>query len=73
MTRMPAAVEMNSAGIWLTSPSPMVSLEKVSAAFESGMPCIEAIAMPPIRFRAVMIRPAIASPRTNFEAPSMAP
>ena len=27
VTRTPAAVEMNSAGIWLTRPSPMVSLE----------------------------------------------
>jgi hypothetical protein len=29
--------------------------------------------MPPKMLMAVMIRPAMASPRTNFEAPSMAP
>ena len=73
VTSTAAAVETNSAGIWLTRPSPMVSLEKRSPASTTLSPPRVPMATPPIRLRVVMIRPAMASPRTNLEAPSMAP
>jgi hypothetical protein len=70
----PAAVEMMSAGIWLTRPSPTVSSVKVWVASPKPMPfCATPIMMPPTMLIATMRRPAIASPRTNLEAPSMAP
>ena len=73
VTSTAAAVEMKSAGIWLTRPSPIVSLEYFSPASAIAMPFQVAIAMPQTMFSTVMISAAIASPRTNFEAPSMAP
>ena len=73
VTSTPAAVEMNSAGICDTRPSPIVSMEYVSKACPIELPFMVAIVTPPIRFNAVMIKPAIASPRTNLDAPSMAP
>ena len=74
VTTMPAATETSSAGIWLTRPSPTVRTEKVCAASPMDMPCrATPIAMPPTRLMKVMISPAIASPRTNFAAPSIAP
>ena len=39
-----------------------------------AMPCcMTPIAKPPMRLISVMMMPAIASPLTNFEAPSIAP
>ena len=71
---MPAAVETSSAGICVTSPSPTVSFVNASAASAKLMPCwIMPIASPPTMLIEVMISPAIASPRTNFAAPSIAP
>ncbi len=74
VTTMPAAVETSRAGICETSPSPMVSVVKVLAASEKLMPPFSTpIARPPAMLMLVMINPAIASPRTNFAAPSIAP
>ena len=47
---------------------------KTSAASLSGMPWrVMPMMMPPKMLTAMMIRLAIASPRTNFEAPSIEP
>ena len=74
VTTMPAAVETSSAGIWLTSPSPTVSVVKVAAASANGMPWRSSpIARPPTMLMTVISSAAMASPRTNFAAPSMAP
>ena len=74
VTTMPAAVETSSAGICDTRPSPAVSVVKVAAASAKLMPCrSRPIARPPTMLITVMISAAIASPRTNFAAPSMAP
>src|SRR6478735_4012782 len=73
-TSRPAASETIRAGTWVTRPSPTDSFVKTSAAFASDRPwCVTPMMMPPKMLMAVMIRPATASPRTNFEAPSMAP
>jgi hypothetical protein len=70
----PAAVDTISAGIWLTRPSPTVSSVKVCVASAKLMPfCATAMMMPPMTLMATIIRPAMASPRTNLLAPSMAP
>ena len=74
VTTMPAAVETRRAGIWLTRPSPMVSVVKVAAASDSAMPWrTTPMVRPPTMLITVITRPAITSPRTNFAAPSMAP
>ena len=74
VTRMPVAVEISSAGICATRPSPIVSSEKWWIASENDMRCcITPTTMPPMRLIATMITPATASPLTNFEAPSIAP
>ena len=74
VTTMPAAVLTSSAGIWLTRPSPTVRVVNVAAASANGMPWrSRPMARPPKMLMTVMSRPAIASPRTNFAAPSMAP
>ena len=63
-----------SAGICVTRPSPTESLVKTSAALASGMPWrVTPMTMPPKMLTARMMRPAMASPRTNFEAPSIEP
>ena len=73
-TRRPAASEMMRAGIWVTRPSPTESLVKMSAAAERVSACrVAPMTMPPKMFTARMMRPAIASPRTNFDAPSIEP
>ncbi len=73
-TIRPAAVETISAGIWLTSPSPTVSRVKVCEASAMLIPfCATAMMMPPMTLIATIINPAMASPRTNLLAPSMAP
>ena len=74
VTTMPAAVDTSSAGICVTSPSPTVRTVKVLAASANPMPWRPMpIISPPRILTVVMISPAIASPRTNFAAPSMAP
>lgn len=74
MTMMPVPTETSSAGIWAARPSPTVSSEKCWAASPNDMPCcMTPITMPPIRLISVISTAAIASPLTNFEAPSMAP
>ena len=73
-TIMPAAMETISAGTCVTRPSPMVSSVKVWMASAKVMPsCTMPMMMPPMMLMKTIRRPAIASPRTNFEAPSMAP
>ncbi len=74
VTRMPVATEISSAGIWAQRPSPIDSSEKWWPASANGMPCwTTPMTMPPSRLMAVIRMPAIASPLTNFEAPSIAP
>ena len=74
VTKIPAAVEMMSAGIWATKPSPMVSDAKVESALPNSMSCCKTpISNPPMRLITKIMMPAIASPRTNLEAPSMEP
>ncbi len=74
LTMRPAAVEMSRAGIWLTRPSPMERSVNVCAASPGLIPyCATPMMSPPTMLMAVMTSPAMASPRTNFEAPSMAP
>ena len=71
---MPVAVEIRSAGIWAARPSPIVSSGKCGAASPKPMPCWSTpTPMPPSRLIATIRMPAIASPFTNFEAPSIAP
>ncbi len=74
VTIMPAAVEITSAGSWATRPLPTVSRANFFHASPAGRPCWNIpMAKPPRRFRTVMKSAAMASPFTNFEAPSMAP
>jgi len=74
VTIIPEDVEIISAGIWLTKPSPMVNMVYVLMASSKGLPSIATPKIkPPTIFRAVIIRPAMASPLTNFEAPSIEP
>ena len=73
-TSRPAASATMSAGICVTSPSPTESLVNTSMARSGGSPWrTTPIRMPPKMLTAVMMSPAMASPRTNLEAPSMAP
>ena len=73
-TSRPAASETISAGICETRPSPTDNLVNTSAALASDMPWrVTPMTMPPKMLTAVMMRPAMASPRTNFEAPSIEP
>ncbi|CFP62558.1 Uncharacterised protein [Bordetella pertussis] len=74
VTMIPAQMAMNSAGICAMSPSPMVRMAYVCTASPALRPrCSTPTSMPPSRLTATMIRPAMASPLTNFIAPSMAP
>ncbi len=74
VTMMPAATEINSAGICAASPSPTVSSEYFwVASLKPRFICSMPTTIPPMRLIAVMMSAAIASPLTNFEAPSMAP
>ena len=74
MTMMPVATEISSAGICAARPSPTVSSENWWVASVKDSPrCATPTTMPPTRLIAVMISAAIASPLTNFEAPSIAP
>ena len=74
VTRMPVATEISSAGIWAHRPSPIDSSEKCWPASPNDMPIwTTPMMMPPSRLMPVIRMPAIASPLTNFEAPSIAP
>ncbi len=74
VTMMPVATEISSAGIWAARPSPTVSIEYLCVASLKGRPCWSIpTTIPPSRLMPVMITAAIASPLTNFEAPSIAP
>ena len=74
VTRMPVATEIIRAGICAQRPSPIDRSEKWWPASANGMPCwTTPITMPPMRLMPVMRMPAIASPLTNLEAPSIAP
>jgi hypothetical protein len=68
------AMAITKDGIWLVSPSPIVSFVKTDAVWAAGQPRSRTpIAKPPRMLMAVMMSPATASPRTNLLAPSMAP
>ncbi len=74
VTRMPVATEISSAGICAHNPSPTVSSENLWAASPKGRPCwATPMTMPPTRLISVIRMPAMASPLTNFDAPSIAP
>lgn len=71
---MPHVTEISSAGICAINPSPMVSTEYNCGASPPLMSCCKTpMAIPPIKLIATIMRLAIASPLTNFMAPSMAP
>ncbi len=71
---IPAAVETMRAGIWATKPSPTVRRVYFRAASARGNPTWRVpMTKPPIILIPVMSRPAMASPRTNLLAPSIAP
>ena len=74
VTIRPVATESSSAGIWETRPSPTVSRLYVATASPKDIPfCTTPTVKPPTRLTSVMMMAAIASPLTNFEAPSIAP
>ena len=74
VTIRPAAIADNSAGICATMPSPMVRTEYFTIACAIGMPCcMTPTARPPSRLMTMMTMPQIASPLTNFIAPSRLP
>lgn len=67
-------VDTKSAGLRDTRPSPIDRIVKVRAASPIDMPrSATPMTMPPTTLIARMSRPATASPRTNFDAPSIAP
>ena len=66
-------VETSSAGTCETRPSPIDSTVKVFTASPNDMPRPAPMMMPPMTLMARMRRPAMASPRTNLLAPSIAP
>ncbi len=71
---MPEAIEISRAGICETRPSPTVSEEKFETALPKGIPIwTTPMTRPPMRLIRVMSTPAMASPFTNLEAPSIAP
>ena len=68
------AREIISDGIWLTRPSPMVSIAYLlSASVAVSPPRIIPMTTPPTKLITVIIRPAVASPFTYLVAPSMEP
>ena len=74
VTISPVAVEISSAGICDTRPSPTVSSAYVETASPGLSPrCTTPMAIPPTRLMATMMSAAMASPLTNLDAPSMAP
>ncbi len=74
VTTMPVDTDSSRAGIWVTRPSPMVSRLNRSSDSVTDRPIwTMPMTNPPMRLISVMMMPAIASPLTNFEPPSMAP
>ena len=74
VTIRPPDTEITSAGITVTRPSPMVRAVYVSSAFFRSIPCWKTPMRNPATILMTVMRiPATASPRTNFDAPSMAP
>ena len=74
VTNKPAAVDTISAGIWPARPSPMVRIVyDFSASVIAISCCTTPIATPPSTLTSVITMPAMASPRTNLLAPSIAP
>ncbi len=72
VTMMPADVEMTSAGICDTRPSPMVSTVYVLAAVATSSPRWSTpITRPPTMLTASTTMPAMASPFTNFLVPRL--
>ncbi len=71
---IPVAIEMMSAGSCVAMPSPIVSsVKRWSASLQSMPICMTPTIQPAITSISRMMMPAIASPFTNFEAPSIAP
>ncbi len=74
VTIMPVDTAMSSAGICETRPSPIVRMPYFDSASVTDSPfCSMPIATPPSMLMTRMRMPAIASPLTNFDAPSIAP
>ena len=74
VTMIPVAVEINSAGTWVTMPSPTVnSVNFCSDSMIERCCCATPTMKPPTVLIATMITAATASPRTNLLAPSIAP
>ena len=74
VTKIPAAIDIIIAGIWLTNPSPMDSIVYFSSEAVIVISFWKyPISIPPIILTTVMKIPAIASPLTNLLAPSIEP
>ena len=74
VTTRPAGDGDAERGIWDTSPSPMARARSLAAPRPASCPCCSTpTRSPPTRLTATMTRPAMASPFTNFIAPSIAP
>ena len=74
VTMTPDVIDTSSAGICETRPSPTVRMPYLVIAHETSLPFMNTpMQMPPTMLIAVMMRPATASPFTNFIAPSIAP
>ena len=72
--RTPVARDISKDGIWLQSPSPIVSIVYFDKASLILSPLyIMPITIPPTMLIPVIIRPAVASPFTYFVAPSIEP
>ena len=72
---MPVATEIISAGIWAREAVADGEQREVVARLAERHVLLEhrRSTMPPSRLIATIMMPAIASPLTNFEAPSIAP
>ena len=74
VTMMAVANDSSSEGIWATKPSPMVSnTYNLPASLALKLCCNMPMAMPPTKLMSKISKPAMASPLTNLDAPSMAP
>ncbi len=74
VTMRPVATDSSSAGTWETRPSPMLSRAYLLIDSAGPRPCWSIpMANPPMRLIITMTMPAMASPLTNFDPPSMAP
>ena len=74
VTIIAVAIANISEGIWATNPSPTDSKKYVLAASSIPKPCNHIPIIRPPKILIIKIRiPAIASPFTNFDAPSIEP